>query len=547
MRSVNPSRFAMVPRPEVQRSAFDVSHAHKTTFDAGWLVPVLCLEMMPGDQARIKLNALARLTVPITPVMDNLTLESFFFFVPMRLVWDNWERFMGAQDTAALGTTEYLVPVVPAWSVNDVTAIGSLFDYFGVLNRGVLGTRVNVSALPFRAYMRIWNEWFRDQDLQDPVYSPTDDGPDNDAAYTVQVRGKQHDYFTSARPWPAKPAAVTGTGSSGLNPFEPGGGFALPRGQVPVAGLGVATGTGSAVPGSTINESGGRTRSYANAFASGSTSYFLETDLTLAGAATAFPNLRVLINDIRTANQIQLLMERNARGGTRYTEIIQNHFGVRSPDMRLQRPEYIGGGRTFVNVSAVAQTSASDLTGSTTVLGELAGIGTAVVQGHEASTAVTEHGYIIGLVSARPDLAYQQGINRMWFKRSRYDFPWPSLMHLGEQAIQSREIYADGGAGDGNTFGYQERWSEYRQHPNRISGRFRSDAPQTLDIWHFGERFTVRPTLGTNFVRVNPVPVDRVLQVGGQDFEQFLCDMLFDIRLVRPMPMFSVPGLGPRI
>lgn len=542
------SRFAMVPRADVPRSAFDISHTHKTTFEGGDLVPVYVDEVLPGDSKRLRMTAFCRLATPFVPIMDNMYLESFFFFVPNRLLWEHWEAFMGEQATPS-DTTAYLVPYL---SAPGLVGSRTIYDYMGVMNMSPSGAPLThqVNALPFRAYNLIWNTWFRDEDLQTPVAVDVTDGPDV-TGYSLLKRGKRHDYFTSARPWPQKPTPNFDTGSLGL--YGPGGRYSFANAGAPVSGLGVATGTAPAA-GGLVATTGNREVTYPLVYGTSATQLYLK-----AQSAGNYPDLRVLVNDIRTANMIQMMMERNARGGTRYAEIVRSHFGVVSPDQRLQRPEYLGGGRTPVNINPVAQTSATGVAGTTTALGELAAIGTAVAQNHGFSQSFTEHGVIIGLVNVRADLSYQQGIHRMWKRRSRYDFYWPGLAHLGEQAIRSYEIYADGQGTEGSSqesganaatldysvFGYQERWAEYRYKPNRISGQFRSDTPGGgLDVWHLAEDFASRPVLNATFIQDDP-PLERVLQVYGED--DFLLDALFFDRMVRPMPMYSIPGLGPRL
>jgi len=540
-RSVDASHFAMVPRNDVPRSAFDMSHTHKTTFDAGYLVPVLVQEVLPGDSMRARMTALARLATPIVPLMDNLHLESFFFFVPNRLVWENWARFMGEQLNPA-DTTEYLVPQmqIGVLSFSDTFGVGTLEDYFGVWP-GVLPITapIEVSSLPFRAYNLIWNEWFRDQDLQDPVVVDVDDGPDTIGDYVMLQRGKRHDYFTSCRPWPQKPSNLTSTGGfSDAGPFIPGGAYSFPDAGAPVTGIGVEPNVAPTAGPINIAESGSRTVLRDDYYSD--TAHEIRLNAQPAGN---FPNVRVLINDIRTANQIQLLMERNARGGTRYTEILRSHFGVMSPDGRLQRPEYLGGGHTMVQINPVAQTAPE--TGGSTVLGELAAVGTAIAN-HGFSSVFVEHGFVIGLVCVRADLTYQQGLNRMWSRRGRYDFYWPALAHLGEQAVFNREIFMDGSANDLAVFGYQERWAEYRYLPNRISGGFRSIRSDSLDVWHLAQEFSAAPALNDTFIRELP-PVERVLQTTTTAGFEFLFDSVFDLRMVRALPMFSIPGMGPRL
>jgi len=537
LRVVEPTRFAMVPRNDIPRSAFDISFTHKTTLSAGFLVPLYVDEVLPGDTFRVRMTAFARLATPIVPVMDNLILESFFFFCPNRLVWYNWQRFMGEKNSIT-DTTEFLTPQVTfnAGQVN----VGTLPDYFGLTNPSGANT-LTVNVLPFRMYKLIYNEWFRDEDLISPVNVPSDEATEAGATnVNLFRRGKRFDYFTSCRPWPQKPS-----NSSAIMAMDgaliPGGGMIFPQSGAPVTGLGIF---GGPTPGASppVREAGGRTETWpVNAFAS--------TDLVIkASPENIFPDVRVLINDIRTANQVQLLLERNARGGTRYTELVRSHFGVVSPDLRLQRPEFLGGGRAHVTVNPVGQTSATGITGGSTVLGELAGVGSAIADAHGFTQSFTEHGFIIGMVNIRADLSYQQGVNRMWFRRSMFDYYFPATAHLGEQAVLSREIFADGSAGDTDVFGYQERWAEYKYKPSMVTGLFRSTHATPIDFWHFAQEFAVRPVLNETFIQEDP-PVARVLQVDSPstDGEQFLVDALFDIRKASAMPMFSIPGIGPRL
>lgn len=542
MQSVDPSRFAMVPRADVPRSGFDVQTSHRTTFQGGHLIPVHVQEVLPGDSVRLNMTAFARLATPIVPVMDNITLESFFFFVPNRLVWENWERFMGEQ-ASPTDTTAFLVPQVDF--DEGALFVGSLGDYMGVTTNFRAESEISVNSLPFRGYFMIWNEWFRDQDLQDPLVVPLGDGPDDGVTplfNDTQHRGKRHDYFTSARPWPQKPMNTLQLTSG--DPFVPGGNMLLPQSGAPVTGLGVASGNIAAVVNQDTIWSGGRFQpNVPLSYGSTTDEVFLR-----ATAAGNYPDVRVLVNDIRTAVAVQGIMERNARGGTRYSELIRSHFGVTSPDARLQRPEYLGGGRARITVNPVAQTSGSGATGTTTVLGELAGVATVVATGHGFSQSFTEHGFIIGLLMARADQSYQHGVNRFWFRRTQFDYYWPGLAHLGEQAILQREIFADGSPLDVGVFGYQERWSEYKYMPRRVSGAFRSTAPESLDMWHLAEAWTSvdQPALDGTWIEETP-PLARVLQVATTFGQQFLLDTEFSIRMVRAMPMFSLPGLGPRL
>lgn len=506
--------FSRVPRADIQRSTFNRSHGLKTTFDAGYLVPIFVDEVVPGDSFNVNAHGFGRLATPIYPVMDNLYVETFFFFVPNRLIWDNWEKFNGAQDNPG-DSTSYLVPQLtlgPGVSI----AGDSLYDYMG-LPTGVNGIAFN--NLHGRAYNLCYNEWFRDENLQDSVVVDKGDGPDNINDYQLLKRGKRHDYFTSCLPWPQKGDAVSlplGTEAqvnvdSGLptniNTYHNSSGTYLTSNMQ-------ANGTGAAV--SILGYTGTNDTN-------------LYADLSSATAAT--------INQLREAFQIQRLYERDARGGTRYTEILQSHFGVTSPDARLQRPEYLGGGKTPVSMQPIPQTSSTD---ATSPQGNLSAMGTVGVQGHGFSKSFVEHGVIIGMACVFADLTYQQGMNRMWSRRDRWDFYWPALAHLGEQAVLNEEIYTTGTATDQDVFGYQERYAEYRYKPSQITGKMRSNAAGSLDVWHLSQDFSSVPVLNASFIEENP-PIDRVVALPTEP--DLLFDWYFDMKCTRPMPIYSVPGL----
>lgn len=523
---VNNQQAAMITRPEFPRSRFNLRHTVNTTFDAGFLVPFLVDEILPGDHFAYDVSAFLRMSTPLFPIFDSQTVHTFFFFVPNRIVWENWTAFMGELPPGQLTFAGSFPGVVSS-------ATGFLpntpADYFGLPTQGgAVTSALSVNALPFRAYYAIYNQWFRDQNVINEVVYATDDSPAAETAFVLQKRAKYHDYFTSALPYPFK-----GNQAGGIPLF----------GSLPVSGIGFGAG-GVTGPTGTLRETGGGSTAY--------TWYSIETQqptyFRFSGSTSGFPQIfadltssgYMRINDFRQAMAVQGLYERDARGGTRYVELILQHFGVRNPDYRLQRLEYIGGGSSPMLITPVAQTT--PVSGGGTV-GQLGAAGTGQAM-HRANYAATEHGFIIGLINVQTQLSYSQGIEKKWYRSFKTDYYFPALEGIGEQAISRGEIYATGGAADLTTvFGYQERFAEYKTANSRVTGKMRSQASGTLDAWHLGQYFASAPTLSQTFLEDSP-PLARVLAAGtAANNQQYYANILVDTQATRPMPMHSTPAL----
>ncbi len=559
------SHFALNPtRIDLSRSTFDRSASVKTSFNAGDIVPFFLEEVLPGDTFNVKSSKVVRMQTLLTPMMDNVYLDTYYFFVPNRLVWKHWKEFNGENtESAWIPETTYEVPQITA-PAGTGWAVGTIADYFGIPT-GV--PNLSVSALPFRAYALVMNEWFRDQNLSDPLVVPDDDatvaGVNTGTFVSDVAKGgkpyiaaKYHDYFTSCLPSPQKGPDVSIPVAQGGQYAVVGNGKALAftNGGGSFFSVGVhsddeasnwnlnSSGTLGMNPGASVNYR--RNPGVQDQAVGVPTAAQLGSDLSKSGLiAVSTGNAQAAtINQLRLAFQIQKLYERDARGGSRYIEILKSHFGVTSPDARLQRPEYLGGNRVPININQVIQQSGTG-SGSATPQGTVVGMSQTTDSHADFIKSFTEHGFIIGVMVARYDHTYQQGLDRLWSRKDRFDYYWPVFANIGEQAVKNKEIYAQGNAEDDQVFGYQEAWADYRYKPNRVTGEMRSAYAQSLDVWHLADDYSSRPSLSDSWIREDKTNIDRVLAVTSENSNQFFADIYVQNRATRPMPMYSVPGL----
>lgn len=575
------SHFSLLPRVDISRSRFDRSSSVKTTFNTGDIVPFFLEEVLPGDTFNVKTSKVVRMQTLLTPLMDNLYLDTYYFFVPNRLVWQHWKEFCGENtESAWIPETEYAMPQITS-PADTGWEVGTIADYFGIPT-GV--ANLSVSALPFRAYALIMNEWFRDENLQDPLVVPVDDatvaGVNSSTFVTDVAKGgkpykaaKYHDYFTSALPAPQKGPDVSIPVSLGseLPVYGTGDPLYLTDGNFTYPFLSVGRSLGSlSMTGTAIANSGATGSKVGDIYANGN-AFYSEANSgggsanwkgKVMGVPTkekmdslAVPGLVgsglvavydgavsvATINQLRLAFQIQKFYERQARGGSRYTEVVRSFFGVTSPDARLQRPEYLGGNRVPININQVIQQSGTE--SATTPQGTVVGMSQTTDTSSDFTKSFTEHGFIIGVMVARYDHTYQQGLDRLWSRKDKFDFYWPVFANIGEQAIKNKELYAQGTAEDDEVFGYQEAWAEYRYKPNRVTGEMRSSYAQSLDVWHLADDYSKLPSLSAEWIQEDASTVNRVLAVSDNLAAQFFADIYVKNLCTRPMPMYSIPGL----
>lgn len=552
------SRFATNPvRLDMSRSKFPRNFSHKTTFNAGQVIPFYVDEVLPGDTFSVRTSKVVRMQTLLTPVMDNVYLDTYYFFVPNRLVWEHWKQFMGENtESAWIPQVQYEVPQLTApsggWNV------GTLADYMGVPT-GVANLSVN--ALPFRAYALIMNEWFRSENLTDPLNIPVDDATVtgvNSGNYVSDVAkggmpytaNKFRDYFSSCLPSPQKGPDVTiQTAQLGNAPVVP-----MPE-AVPKDLLNYPVNMLVTNSNDDFNVGYHPTTAYSNAFSGayymGKTGYENPSSQKPPAGVAVYPgNLWAqfdstvsvaTINQLRTAFQIQKFYERSARGGSRYIETLKSHFGVTSPDARLQRPEYLGGNRIPISINQVIQNSGT--VQNSTPLGDTGAMSLTTDVHSDFTKSFVEHGFVIGVMVARYDHTYQQGLERFWSRKSMFDYYWPEFANIGEMAVLNKEIFAQGNAKDDEVFGYQEAWADYRYKPSRVSGEMRSQYKQSLDVWHLADDYSKLPSLSDAWIREDPNPINRVLAVSDNVANQFFCDIYVQNYTTRNMPLYSIPGL----
>ena len=531
--------YAQVPHAEIRRAKFQRDFNLLTTMNEGDLVPIYLDEVLPADTFKINLNALVRMATPLYPVMDNAYMDFYFFFVPARLLWKHFQNLMGQNDSTFWAeTTEYTTPVTTApeggWNV------GTLADYFGIPT-GVSGLKVN--SLPFRAYAKVWNEWFRDENLQQPVTQSMDDTTttgvntgtnlsDAEAGGMPLKVCKYKDYFTSCLPSPQKAAEPVTIPLTGNAPIK---GYKDEDRTKPVTGeastfysIGPAE-TGEKVQ---VGQIGADKQGLAMYWGKNGSLTYLGAELGNITGAT--------INELRQAIAVQHIFERDARTGTRYKEILKGAWGVTSPDARLDRSEYIGGHRMPINVNQVIQTSSTD---STSPQGNTGAYSMTTLSRNMCTYSATEHGYVLGLAAIRVDHSYQQGLSRLWTRNTRFSYYDPMLANLGEQAVLNQEIYAQGKPQDEEVFGYQEAWADYRYRTNMVTSEMRSTYAQTLDAWHYADKYGALPTLSGSWIKEGTENIDRTLAVQSSNSHQFICNFYYEQAWTRPMPIYSVPGI----